>query len=101
MTGNTLHNAIAASSDKSLGGKVSRAPGVSMAPHNGLSAVFPAISARNTVSAIAGVLINETPLFDAIKNNRNIDVAGNIKDKTKVEILDISPSPRSGAEFWP
>ncbi len=33
----------------------------------------------------------ESSLFDAIKNDLNIDVATIIKDKTKVEILDISP----------
>ncbi len=32
----------------------------------------------------------ESSLFDAIKNDLNIDVATIIKDKTKVEILDIS-----------
>lgn len=40
----------------------------------------------------------ESSLFDAIKNDLNIDVATIIKDKTKVEILDISPVSKVCAE---
>lgn len=40
----------------------------------------------------------ESSLFDAIKNDLNIDVATIIKDKTKVEILDISPVSKVYAE---
>lgn len=40
----------------------------------------------------------ESSLFDAIKNDLNIDVAAIIKDKTKVEILDISPVSKVYAE---
>lgn len=43
----------------------------------------------------------ESSLFDAIKNDLNIDVATIIKDKTKVEILDISPVSKVYAESWP
>ncbi|EMJ3524999.1 Shiga toxin A subunit [Salmonella enterica] len=40
----------------------------------------------------------ESSLFDAIKNDLNIDVATIIKDKTKVEILDLSPVSKVYAE---
>ncbi|EAA1979589.1 Shiga toxin A subunit [Salmonella enterica subsp. enterica] len=40
----------------------------------------------------------DSSLFDAIKNDLNIDVATIIKDKTKVEILDISPVSKVYAE---
>ncbi|EGC0745820.1 Shiga toxin A subunit [Salmonella enterica] len=40
----------------------------------------------------------ESSLFDAIKNDLNIDLATIIKDKTKVEILDISPVSKVYAE---
>ncbi len=56
-----------------------------------LLAGIPAISyAQDYGCATVGASM-ESSLFDAIKNDLNIDVATIIKDKTKVEILDISP----------
>ncbi|EAN8641069.1 Shiga toxin A subunit [Salmonella enterica] len=58
----------------------------------------PAISyAHDYGCATVGALM-ESSLFDAIKNDLNIDVATIIKDKTKVEILDISPVSKVYAE---
>ncbi|HFY5044361.1 TPA: Shiga toxin A subunit [Salmonella enterica subsp. enterica serovar Typhimurium] len=58
----------------------------------------PAISyAHDYGCATVGVSM-ESSLFDAIKNDLNIDVATIIKDKTKVEILDISPVSKVYAE---
>ncbi|EBK3494561.1 Shiga toxin A subunit [Salmonella enterica] len=58
----------------------------------------PAISyAHDYGCATVGASI-ESSLFDAIKNDLNIDVATIIKDKTKVEILDISPVSKVYAE---
>ncbi|EBT7097778.1 Shiga toxin A subunit [Salmonella enterica] len=58
----------------------------------------PAISyARDYGCATVGASM-ESSLFDAIKNDLNIDVATIIKDKTKVEILDISPVSKVYAE---
>ncbi|EBQ5954091.1 Shiga toxin A subunit [Salmonella enterica subsp. enterica serovar Newport] len=59
---------------------------------------IPAISyAHDYGCATVGVSM-ESSLFDAIKNDLNIDVATIIKDKTKVEILDISPVSKVYAE---
>ncbi|EIT5248272.1 Shiga toxin A subunit [Salmonella enterica subsp. enterica serovar Kentucky] len=59
---------------------------------------IPAISyAHDYGCATAGASM-ESSLFDAIKNDLNIDVATIIKDKTKVEILDISPVSKVYAE---
>lgn len=59
---------------------------------------IPAISyAHDYGCATVGASI-ESSLFDAIKNDLNIDVATIIKDKTKVEILDISPVSKVYAE---
>ncbi|EFO8607580.1 Shiga toxin A subunit [Salmonella enterica] len=58
----------------------------------------PAISyAHDYGGATVGASM-ESSLFDAIKNDLNIDVATIIKDKTKVEILDISPVSKVYAE---
>ncbi|EMY4504483.1 Shiga toxin A subunit [Salmonella enterica subsp. enterica] len=58
----------------------------------------PAISyAQDYGCATVGASM-ESSLFDAIKNDLNIDVATIIKDKTKVEILDISPVSKVYAE---
>ncbi|EGS2954296.1 Shiga toxin A subunit [Salmonella enterica] len=58
----------------------------------------PAISyAHDYGCAMVGASM-ESSLFDAIKNDLNIDVATIIKDKTKVEILDISPVSKVYAE---
>lgn len=59
---------------------------------------IPAISyAQDYGCATVGASM-ESSLFDAIKNDLNIDVATIIKDKTKVEILDISPVSKVYAE---
>ncbi|EKR1541149.1 TPA_asm: Shiga toxin A subunit [Salmonella enterica subsp. enterica serovar Infantis] len=59
---------------------------------------IPAISyAHDYGCATVGASV-ESSLFDAIKNDLNIDVATIIKDKTKVEILDISPVSKVYAE---
>ncbi|EAB2306710.1 Shiga toxin A subunit [Salmonella enterica] len=59
---------------------------------------IPAISyAHDYGCATAGASM-ESSLFDAIKNDLNIDVATIIKDKTKVEILDLSPVSKVYAE---
>ncbi|ELC6750438.1 Shiga toxin A subunit [Salmonella enterica] len=59
---------------------------------------IPAISyAQDYGCATVGASM-ESLLFDAIKNDLNIDVATIIKDKTKVEILDISPVSKVYAE---
>ncbi|EEO8582297.1 Shiga toxin A subunit, partial [Salmonella enterica] len=59
---------------------------------------IPAISyAHDYGGATVGASM-ESSLFDAIKNDLNIDVATIIKDKTKVEILDISPVSKVYAE---
>ncbi|ECI2354885.1 Shiga toxin A subunit [Salmonella enterica subsp. enterica] len=59
---------------------------------------IPAISyAQDYGCATVGASM-ESSLFDAIKNDLNIDVATIIKDKTKVEILDISPVSKLYAE---
>ncbi|EJV9860845.1 Shiga toxin A subunit [Salmonella enterica] len=58
----------------------------------------PAISyAHDYECATVGASMDSS-LFDAIKNDLNIDVATIIKDKTKVEILDISPVSKVYAE---
>ncbi|EEP0988096.1 Shiga toxin A subunit, partial [Salmonella enterica] len=58
----------------------------------------PAISyAHDYGCATVGASMGSS-LFDAIKNDLNIDVATIIKDKTKVEILDISPVSKVYAE---
>lgn len=63
-----------------------------------LLAGIPAISyAQDYGCATVGASM-ESSLFDAIKNDLNIDVATIIKDKTKVEILDISPVSKVYAE---
>ncbi|EAA6410231.1 Shiga toxin A subunit [Salmonella enterica] len=63
-----------------------------------LLAGIPAISyAQDYGCATVGASM-ESSLFDAIKNDLNIDVATIIKDKTKVEILDISPVSKLYAE---
>ncbi|ASG19024.1 Shiga toxin A subunit [Salmonella enterica subsp. enterica] len=59
---------------------------------------IPAISyAQDYGCATVGASM-ESSLFDAIKNDLNIDIATIIKDKTKVEILDISPVSKVYAE---
>ncbi|ELC6656417.1 Shiga toxin A subunit [Salmonella enterica] len=59
---------------------------------------IPAISyAQDYGCATVGASM-ESSLFDAIKNDLNIDVATIIKDKTKVKILDISPVSKVYAE---
>ncbi|EAO6257980.1 Shiga toxin A subunit [Salmonella enterica] len=58
----------------------------------------PAISYAHDYGCATVGASMESSLFDAIKNNLNIDVATIIKDKTKVEILDISPVSKVYAE---
>ncbi|EKE2458890.1 Shiga toxin A subunit [Salmonella enterica] len=58
----------------------------------------PAISYAHDYGCATVGASMESSLFDAIKNDLNIDVATNIKDKTKVEILDISPVSKVYAE---
>ncbi|HCC1307610.1 TPA: Shiga toxin A subunit [Salmonella enterica subsp. enterica serovar Paratyphi C] len=59
---------------------------------------IPAISYANDYGCATVGASMESSLFDAIKNDLNIDVATIIKDKTKVEILDISPVSKVYAE---
>ncbi|EGY5153786.1 Shiga toxin A subunit [Salmonella enterica] len=59
---------------------------------------IPAISYAHDYGCATVVASMESSLFDAIKNDLNIDVATIIKDKTKVEILDISPVSKVYAE---
>ncbi|EAM1517874.1 Shiga toxin A subunit [Salmonella enterica] len=59
----------------------------------------PAISYAHDYGCATVGASMESSLFDAIKNDLNIDVATIIKDKTKVEILDISPVSKVYAEF--
>ncbi|EBE2218915.1 Shiga toxin A subunit [Salmonella enterica] len=59
---------------------------------------IPAISYAHDYGCATVGASMESSLFDAIKNNLNIDVATIIKDKTKVEILDISPVSKVYAE---
>ncbi|EDX9342936.1 Shiga toxin A subunit [Salmonella enterica] len=58
----------------------------------------PAISYAHDYGCATVGASMESSLFDAIKNDLNIDVATIIKDKTKVEILDISPVSKAYAE---
>ncbi|HAT7110404.1 TPA: Shiga toxin A subunit, partial [Salmonella enterica subsp. enterica serovar Dublin] len=58
----------------------------------------PAISYAHDYGCATVGASMESSLFDAIKNDLNIDVATIIKDKTKVEILDISPVSKVYAE---
>ncbi|TAO87510.1 Shiga-like toxin A subunit SciR [Salmonella enterica] len=58
----------------------------------------PAISYAHDYGCATDGASMESSLFDAIKNDLNIDVATIIKDKTKVEILDISPVSKVYAE---
>ncbi|MDJ8268466.1 Shiga toxin A subunit [Salmonella enterica] len=58
----------------------------------------PAISYAHDYGCATVGASMESSLFDAIKNDLNIDVATIIKDKTKVEILDISPVYKVYAE---
>ncbi|EIO9302610.1 Shiga toxin A subunit, partial [Salmonella enterica subsp. enterica serovar Rissen] len=58
----------------------------------------PAISYAHDYGCATVGASMESSLFDAIKNDLNIDVAAIIKDKTKVEILDISPVSKVYAE---
>ncbi|EAN5523592.1 Shiga toxin A subunit [Salmonella enterica subsp. enterica serovar Berta] len=58
----------------------------------------PAISYAHDYGCATVGASMESSLFDAIKNDLNIDVATIIKDKTKVEILDISPVSKVSAE---
>ncbi|EKR1132094.1 Shiga toxin A subunit [Salmonella enterica] len=58
----------------------------------------PAISYAHDYGCATVGASMESLLFDAIKNDLNIDVATIIKDKTKVEILDISPVSKVYAE---
>ncbi|EBB1340458.1 Shiga toxin A subunit [Salmonella enterica] len=58
----------------------------------------PAISYAHDYGCATVGASMESSLFDAIKNDLNIDVAIIIKDKTKVEILDISPVSKVYAE---
>ncbi|HAU6790577.1 TPA: Shiga toxin A subunit [Salmonella enterica subsp. enterica serovar Taiping] len=58
----------------------------------------PAISYTHDYGCATVGASMESSLFDAIKNDLNIDVATIIKDKTKVEILDISPVSKVYAE---
>ncbi|MBJ3415167.1 Shiga toxin A subunit [Salmonella enterica subsp. enterica serovar Derby] len=58
----------------------------------------PAISYASDYGCATVGASMESSLFDAIKNDLNIDVATIIKDKTKVEILDISPVSKVYAE---
>ncbi|EED7474945.1 Shiga toxin A subunit [Salmonella enterica] len=59
---------------------------------------LPAISYAHDYGCATVGASMESSLFDAIKNDLNIDVATIIKDKTKVEILDISPVSKVYAE---
>ncbi|EHG3457586.1 Shiga toxin A subunit [Salmonella enterica subsp. enterica serovar Moero] len=59
---------------------------------------IPAISYAHDYGCATVGASMELSLFDAIKNDLNIDVATIIKDKTKVEILDISPVSKVYAE---
>ncbi|EKR1599087.1 TPA_asm: Shiga toxin A subunit [Salmonella enterica subsp. enterica serovar Infantis] len=59
---------------------------------------IPAISYAHDYGCATVGASMESSLFDAIKNDPNIDVATIIKDKTKVEILDISPVSKVYAE---
>ncbi|HAG2994479.1 TPA: Shiga toxin A subunit [Salmonella enterica] len=61
----------------------------------------PAISYAHDYGCATVGASMESSLFDAIKNDLNIDVATIIKDKTKVEILDISPVSKVYAESLP
>ncbi|ELC2750023.1 Shiga toxin A subunit [Salmonella enterica] len=63
-----------------------------------LSVGIPAISYAHDYGCATVGASMESSLFDAIKNDLNIDVATIIKDKTKVEILDISPVSKVYAE---
>ncbi|EFS3547373.1 Shiga toxin A subunit [Salmonella enterica] len=58
----------------------------------------PAISYAHDYGCATVGASMDSSLFDAIKNDLNIDVATIIKDKTKVEILDISPVSKVYAE---
>ncbi|EAP6911240.1 Shiga toxin A subunit [Salmonella enterica] len=58
----------------------------------------PAISYAHDYGCATVGASMESSLFDGIKNDLNIDVATIIKDKTKVEILDISPVSKVYAE---
>ncbi|EBB9195989.1 TPA: Shiga toxin A subunit [Salmonella enterica] len=58
----------------------------------------PAISYAHDYGCATVGASMESSLFDAIKNDLNIDVATIIKDKTKVEILDLSPVSKVYAE---
>ncbi|EGJ1812171.1 Shiga toxin A subunit [Salmonella enterica] len=58
----------------------------------------PAISYAHDYGCATVGASMESSLFEAIKNDLNIDVATIIKDKTKVEILDISPVSKVYAE---
>ncbi|EIM6440049.1 Shiga toxin A subunit [Salmonella enterica] len=58
----------------------------------------PAISYAHDYGCATVGASMESSLFDAINNDLNIDVATIIKDKTKVEILDISPVSKVYAE---
>ncbi|EBT7595569.1 Shiga toxin A subunit [Salmonella enterica] len=58
----------------------------------------PAISYAHDYGCATVGASMESSLFDAIKNDLNIDVATIIKDKTKVEILDVSPVSKVYAE---
>ncbi|EEO5606929.1 Shiga toxin A subunit [Salmonella enterica] len=59
---------------------------------------IPAISYAHDYGCATVGASMESSLFDAMKNDLNIDVATIIKDKTKVEILDISPVSKVYAE---
>ncbi|EGX7336730.1 Shiga toxin A subunit [Salmonella enterica subsp. enterica serovar Infantis] len=59
---------------------------------------IPAISYAHDYGCATVGASMESSLFDAIKNDLNIDVATIIKDKTKVEIPDISPVSKVYAE---
>ncbi|EIQ6759247.1 Shiga toxin A subunit [Salmonella enterica] len=59
---------------------------------------IPAISYAHDYGCATVGASMESSLFDTIKNDLNIDVATIIKDKTKVEILDISPVSKVYAE---
>ncbi|EBF9655328.1 Shiga toxin A subunit [Salmonella enterica subsp. enterica] len=59
---------------------------------------IPAISYAHDYGCATVGASMESSLFDAIKNDLNIDDATIIKDKTKVEILDISPVSKVYAE---
>ncbi|ECE2153895.1 Shiga toxin A subunit [Salmonella enterica] len=59
---------------------------------------IPAISYAHDYGCATVGASMESSLFDAIKNDLNIDVATIIKDKIKVEILDISPVSKVYAE---